>query len=55
MMMAYAETMQEGPAPPATMVPTSIEAVQEGATPLTTTAPATVNRQVRAGDTELFN
>ncbi|VAH22381.1 unnamed protein product [Triticum turgidum subsp. durum] len=42
MMMACVETMQEGGAPPATMVLTSIEAVQEGAAPPATTVPATV-------------
>ncbi|XBJ10170.1 hypothetical protein VPH35_015098 [Triticum aestivum] len=42
MMMACVETMQEGPAPPETMVSTSIEAVQEGAAPPATTVPATV-------------
>lgn len=33
MMMACVETMQDGGAPPATMVPTSIEAMQEDASP----------------------
>ena len=42
MMMACVETMQEGAAPPESMVPTSIEAVQEGAAPPATTVPATV-------------
>ena len=42
MMMACVETMQEGGAPPATMVLTSIKAVQEGAAPPATTVPATV-------------
>ena len=42
MMMACVKTMQEGTAPPATMVLTSIEAVQEGAAPPATTVPATV-------------
>jgi hypothetical protein len=42
MMMACVETMQEGPAPPATMAPTSIEAVQEDAAPPATMVPATV-------------
>ncbi|XBI27046.1 hypothetical protein VPH35_051604 [Triticum aestivum] len=42
MMMACVETMQEGIAPPKTMVPTSIEAVQEGAAPPETTVLAIV-------------
>lgn len=53
MMMACVETMQKGPAPPATMVPTSIEAVQEGAAPPATTVSATVKsvRDARSSST----
>ncbi|KAE8766461.1 hypothetical protein D1007_62315 [Hordeum vulgare] len=52
-MMACVETMQEGLAPPATMVPTSIKAVPEGAAPPTTTVPEIVKsvREARSSST----